>query len=101
MFHIFNLNFPLNVYGEAISESCSGTALYYFHPNLHDFLNISYFCLWKLTSQVTALDAFEVCIHPEQFPQLVVQSQSDWPDEAGGEQRLPLCPVQTGTFDLS
>lgn len=53
-----------------------------------------------LTCQVTALDAFEVRIHPEQLSHFVVQSQSDGSEQAGGEEALPLCSVQAGRFDL-
>lgn len=53
-----------------------------------------------LTCEVTALDAFEVRIHPEEFPHLGVQSQSDGSEKAGGEETLSLRPVQTGGLDL-
>lgn len=54
-----------------------------------------------LTSEVTALNAFQVSVHPEEFPQLVVQGQGYRPDQARGEQRLPLRPIQRRSLDLS
>ena len=54
----------------------------------------------ELTGQVTALDAFQIAVGPEQFPQPVVQRQGDWADQPRGEQRLALRPVQRRPLDL-
>lgn len=58
-------------------------------------------CLRSPTCKVTALNALEVGVDPEQFPQFIVQSQSYWSDQSSSEQRFSLGPIETGSFDLS
>lgn len=55
---------------------------------------------FDLTGQVAALDAPQVHVDPEEFPQLVVDGQSDGLPQIAEEQNLSLRPVQSGSFDL-
>lgn len=53
-----------------------------------------------LTRKVTALDASQVRVHPEQLAYFVIDGKSNRLPQAAKEQNLPLCPVQRGPLDL-
>lgn len=52
------------------------------------------------TWQVTALDALQICIHPEKLPKFVVNHQRYRSDQASGKEHFSLCAIQGCTLNL-